>query len=319
MVKKINQTFTIPEEHANERLDQALAKLLSDFSRTQIKTWIENNQVTVNGQRCKSKLRLKGGELVNIEADLIPQLSWEAQNLPLEIIYEDEALLIINKPIGLVVHPGAGNKDKTLLNALLYHIPALRDLPRAGILHRLDKDTSGLLMVAKTPGALKKLGHQLKKRTVLREYQAVVYGKIISGGTIDAPMSRHPMQRKKMAVSTAEIAKPAITHYRVLEKYPAHTRLKIQLETGRTHQIRVHMAHIHHPVVGDSTYARLQLTKNITPELAQFLRQFKRQALHAYVLGLTHPTTGELMRFEIDLPDDLKQFISILKQDRDRK
>lgn len=310
-------TLTIPDEQADERLDQALAKLLPDYSRTQIQEWIASGQVLLNGKPSKGKLKVKGGENVSIEVTLKPQPEWEAQAIPLNIVYEDDAVIVINKPVGLVVHPGAGNSDRTLLNALLHHAPALQDLPRAGILHRLDKDTSGLLVVAKTAHALKDLSLQLKKRTLLREYQAIVYGTMISGGTVDAPLDRHPMQRTRRAV--VDTGKPAVTHYRIAEKYRAHTRLKIRLETGRTHQIRVHMAHIRHPIVGDSVYGgRIQLNKGMTPELVQALRQCKHQLLHAFALGFDHPETQEFMRFEAELTDEIKEMIALLKDDMAR-
>lgn len=314
MTDKINYQLVVPEDHAGERLDQALAKLMPDYSRTQIQDWIETGAILVDGKTTKGKTRLKGGEAIEVNAFIKPQPAWKAQDIHLPIVYEDEALIIINKPIGLVVHPGAGNSDSTLLNALLHHAPELKDLPRAGILHRLDKDTSGLMVVAKTAKSLQHLSHQLKKREILREYQAIVYGSMISGGTVDAPIERHHLQRKRMAVS--DTGKPSVTHYRIAEKYRAHTRLKLKLETGRTHQIRVHMAHIRHPIVGDPTYGgRVQLTKNMAPGLIELLRRFRRQALHAFGLGFTHPTTGEWMRWEIDLPDDMQQLILALRND----
>lgn len=310
-------TIVIPETHANERLDQALAKLLPEYSRTQIQDWIEAGAVLVNGSTMKGKLKVKGGETVSVTATIKPQPHFEAQPIPLNIVYEDEAVIVINKPIGLVVHPGTGNSDRTLLNALLHHAPTLQDLPRAGILHRLDKDTSGLLVVAKTAAALKSLSHQLKERTLLREYQAIVYGPMISGGCVDAPIDRHPLQRKRMAVS--DTGKTAITHYRIAEKFRSHTHLSLRLETGRTHQIRVHMNHIRHPIVGDATYGgRVQLSKGMTQGLIKALRQFKRQALHAFALGFDHPTTGEFVRFEIDLPEDMQQLLMELKEDKKR-
>jgi len=312
--KKTNYQLTIPEIHANKRLDQALAKLMPDYSRTQIQEWIATGSILVNGNLAKAKTKIKGGETVLIEATVKSQPQWEAQAIPLHIVYEDATLIIINKSVGMVVHPGAGNADRTLLNALLHHAPQLQSLPRAGIIHRLDKDTSGLLVIAKTLAALKSLSHQLKKRTLLREYQAIVYGTMISGGTINAPIDRHPLQRKRMAI--VETGKNAITHYRVAEKYRAHSRLKIRLETGRTHQIRVHMAHIHHPIIGDSVYGgRIQLSKSMSPELIDVLKQFKRQALHAFALGLIHPENNEFIRWEIDLPEDMKQLIHILRDD----
>jgi 23S rRNA pseudouridine1911/1915/1917 synthase len=312
--KKTQYTIIVPDIHANERLDQALAKLLPEYSRTQFQEWIEKGYVLVNDQPAKAKLKLKGSERIFIEAIPKVQPEWEAQDIPLQIVYEDEALLVINKPVGLVVHPGAGNTNSTLLNALLHHAPILQALPRAGIIHRLDKNTSGLLVIAKSALALKEISQQLKNRTMLREYQAVVYGKLISGGSINAPIDRHPLQRKRMAV--VDTGKPATTHYRVMERYPAHTHLKLRLETGRTHQIRVHMAHIRHPIVGDSVYGgRTQLSKGMSAELIQTLRQFKHQALHAFALGLTHPITNEWMYWQVDLPDDMQNLIQTLKND----
>lgn len=314
MVKKIHQTFIISDEYSHQRLDQALAKLMPDYSRTLIKEWITSGGVLVNNKIVPAKFRLKGQEKVVLEVNLPPPLQITAQAIPLSIIYEDTELLIINKPASLVVHPGPGNRDRTLLNALLYHNAQLAELPRAGILHRLDKDTTGLLVVAKTARSLKHLTAQLKKRTLVREYQAVVYGKVISGGTIEAPIGRHPLQRKRMAV--LETAKSAITHYRVLEKFRAHTLLKVTLETGRTHQIRVHMAHIHHPIVGDTIYGgRIQFAKQSTEALIFALRQFKRQALHAYGIEFFHPTLHKVMRLEIDLPDDIEHLIQVLRED----
>ncbi len=310
----LHHTLIIPDEYANVRLDQALAKLMPDYSRTQIQVWIEAGDLLVNNRAVKAKHKVKGGEQIVIHTTLEPAVISIAQPIPLNIIHEDDAIIIINKSIGMVVHPGAGNADHTLLNALLHHAPALQQLPRAGILHRLDKNTSGLLVIAKTANALKNLSLQLKKHELQREYQAIVYGKMISGGKVDAPIDRHPVQRKRMAV--VETGKTAVTHYRVAEKYRAHTRLTIQLETGRTHQIRVHMAHIHHPVVGDSVYGgRLRLTKKMTPALIDMLRQFKRQALHAFALGLTHPITQQWVRYEAPLPEDMQQLIAVLKAD----
>lgn len=314
MADKIKQQIIVPEIYANERLDSVLAKLLPDYSRTQIKEWIENGQVLVDNHSLKGKTKLKGGESVVIEADLKVQPVFEAQPINLDIVYEDDALMIINKPVGLVVHPGAGNSSNTLLNALLYHAPSLQELPRAGILHRLDKETSGLLIIAKTAKALKNLSHQLKQRTISREYQTIVYGTMISGGTVDAPIDRHHMQRKRMAVS--DTGKESITHYRVAEKFRAMTRLKVKLETGRTHQIRVHMSHIRHPIVGDPVYGgRVQLAKGMTQGLIDKLRSFKRQALHAFAITLTHPVTDEEMRWEIDLPEDMQLLLEALRND----
>lgn len=311
--KKIYR-LVISEEYKNQRLDQVLAKLLPEHSRMQIQKWIEANNILVNGYPVPAKTKMKGGESVLIEATIVAQSTWEPQAIPLEIVYEDEALMIINKPAGMVVHPGAGNQDRTLLNALLYHVPQLQILPRAGIIHRLDKDTSGLLVIAKTSLAYNKLTRQLKKRSLIREYQAIVYGVMISGSSIDAPIGRNPFKRKQMMIT--DTGKQAITHYRIAEKYRNYTRLKLRLETGRTHQIRVHLAHIHHPIVGDPTYGKsFHLTKNVSKELIDLLRQFKRQALHAFALGLVHPITNQPMRWEINLPDDMNNLIKALRKD----
>lgn len=314
MTEKIHITLTIPTLDQQTRLDQALAKLLPDYSRTQIQTWIKNADLTLDGLPTKTRANVKGGEVICIQALAKVQPDWEAQPLDLHIVYEDEAVLVINKPIGLVVHPAAGNLNHTLLNALVHHCPALKQLPRAGIVHRLDKDTSGLLVIAKTPLAVKQLTAQIKAHSMVREYQAIVAGVLISGGTIDAPVGRHPIARKQMKV--IDTGRPAVTHYRVIERYRAHTRIKVSLETGRTHQIRVHMAHIHHAVLGDQTYGgRLHIPKNSTPELIHLLRHFKHQALHAFHLGFIHPTTQKYVEWEVPLPEDIKQLITILKAD----
>ena len=318
MTEKIHYNLTIPDSLAGIRLDQALAKLLPDHSRSQIKTWLENGEIILNNQIPKAKTLIIGGENILINATAkAPPSTWEAQDIPLDIVLEDEQLLVINKPAGMVVHPAAGNSGNTLLNALLHHAPELQNLPRAGIIHRLDKDTTGLLIIAKTPQALKYLSHQIKTRTMTRLYQTVIFGILVSGGTIDEPITRHPIQRTKMAVH--ESGKEAITHYRVMERYRAHTRIKVQLETGRTHQIRVHMAHIHHPILGDPVYGgRLQLPKGATPELINALRSFKRQALHAAELKFTHPVTKELTTCLAPLPHDMEELIKILKYDNNQ-
>lgn len=311
------RTIIVPETQANQRVDHALATLMPEYSRTLIKEWIISGLVLINGNIIKAKTKVKNGDVISVEIKLKSYPQWEAQNIPISIVHEDEAVIVINKPVGMIVHPGAGNADHTLLNALLHHAPELQALPRAGLLHRLDKNTSGLLVIAKTASSLKHLSHQLKKRVLLREYQAVVNGTFISGGTIDAPIGRHPLQRKRMAV--IETGKPAITHYRIAEKYRTHTRLTMRLDTGRTHQIRVHMAYIHHPIVGDETYGgRIQISKHMLPELIQYLREFKRQALHAFALGFTHPLTHVFIRFEVDLPHDMQKLIHLLKIDSSR-
>lgn len=311
---KIQHTIIIPDNLCGMRLDQALAKLLPDYSRTQLQTWIKNAEITVDNKSAKAKDTVLGGETIQLSATLKQQPAWDAQAIALDIIYEDDDLLVINKPVGMVVHPAAGHKDSTLLNALLHHAPTLQQLPRAGIIHRLDKDTSGLLVIAKTQIALKELNKQLKARTITRIYQAIVLGVLASGGTIDEPIGRHPIKRKSMTV--IETGKPAITHYRVIERYRAYTRIKVQLETGRTHQIRVHMTHIHHPLLGDQTYGgRLQLPKGATPDLINQLRHFKRQALHASELGLIHPVTQQPLTWHAPIPNDMQTLIDVLKED----
>jgi 23S rRNA pseudouridine1911/1915/1917 synthase len=314
MTEKINRTSLIPDNLSGMRLDQALTKLWPDFSRTQLQEWIKNANILIDGKHLKAKEMVIGGEEVNLIASRKAQPAWEAQPIQLDIIYEDEALLIINKPVGMVVHPAAGNVNNTLLNALLHHAPELAQLPRAGIIHRLDKDTSGLLVIAKTHAALMNLTLQMKTRSITRIYQTVVSGILLSGGTINEPIGRHHIQRKRMAVT--ETGKPAVTHFRLVEKYRGHTRLKVQLETGRTHQIRVHMAHIRHPILGDQTYGgRLQLPRGASVELIDMLRKFKRQALHASELALTHPVTQKSMRWQAPLPQDMRELISVLRND----
>jgi len=314
MTDKIEHTFTIPDELGGMRLDQALSKYFPEFSRTQIQEWIKSGDITVNEKTRKARDTILGGETVTINAVRKTQPSFHAQPIALHIIYEDDDLIVINKPVGMVVHPAAGNHDNTLLNALLHHAPSLQALPRAGILHRLDKNTSGLLVIAKTHHALQHLSKQLKTHAIVRIYQAIVFGVMTSGGTIDQPIARHPIQRKRMAV--IETGKPAVTHYRIIERYRAYTRLKVQLETGRTHQIRVHMAYIRHPLLGDPVYGgRLQLPKGASPALIKKLREFKYQALHASELSLTHPVTQKIMSWQAPIPEDMQELIDILKID----
>ena len=257
---------------------------------------------------------MRGGEQVEIHVPSAPAITALAENIPLDVVYEDADLLVINKPPGLVVHPGAGNREGTLLNALLHHLPSLAALPRAGIVHRLDKDTSGLLVVAKTEPARQHLIAQLAARTVEREYVALIGGVLITGGTVEAPIGRHRHDRTRMAVSSR--GKQAVSHYRVLKKYRAHTLAQIKLESGRTHQIRVHMAHLHHPVVGDPVYGgRLRLPKGCSESLAEQLRGFKRQALHAVKLSLVHPVTGKKMSWAASVPQDMGALMEILAHD----
>ena len=297
------------------RLDQALAEILSQYSRSRIKTWILDGHVQVNGTVMdKPKERVLGGEKIRIDTVIEEEVNHQAENIPLNIVYEDDAILVINKPRDLVVHPGAGNPNGTILNALLYHYPDIANVPRAGIVHRLDKDTTGLMVVAKTIEAQTRLVELLQLREITREYEAVAMGIITAGGTVDEPITRHPTKRTHMAVFPT--GKPAVTHYRVMERYRLHTRLRLRLETGRTHQIRVHMAHIAHPLIGDPLYGgRPRPPKGASQEFMQVLRNFDRQALHATMLRLFHPITGEQMQWDAPIPEDMQQLIKVLQDD----
>lgn len=296
------------------RLDQAAAQLFTGFSRERLKGWIEDGRLLVNGAVRRPKDRVVEGEELVLDAEPAIETSAGAEDIPLNILYEDEDLLVIDKPAGLVVHPGAGNPAGTLLNALLHHCPALVGIPRAGIVHRLDKDTSGLLVVAKTLLAQVSLVDQLKDKTVHREYEAVVWGVLTSGATVDAPIGRHPQDRLRMAV--VQNGKPAVTHYRVIKRFRAHTHVRVMLETGRTHQIRVHMAHTGHPLAGDPVYGgRARSPKGATQELLEALRAFPRQALHARRLSLVHPVTGNTLSWESPLPADFVGLLQVLTQD----
>ncbi len=309
-------TAHVPPQLAGLRLDQALAQLFPAYSRARLAGWIRTGQAAVDGETWRPRDKVRGGELITLNALAEAQGEWRAQPIALDVVYEDAELIVINKPPGLVVHPGAGNPEGTLLNALLHHAPELRTIPRAGIVHRLDKDTSGLLVVARTHQAQKSLVKQLQTHTVRREYAALVNGEIIAGGCIEAPLARHRVSRTRMAVTQSGQGKAAITHYRVQERFRAHTLVKVMLETGRTHQIRVHMAHIRHPVVGDPAYGgRLRLPPSCSEELREALRTFKRQALHAAQLALTHPATGEMMEWSAPLPADMTHLLKLLRKD----
>lgn len=307
-------TATIPHEMAGMRLDQALALLFPDYSRARLQYWIRNSQVMVDDRQLRPRDKVQGGEAVELIATADEVIKWQAEPIPLDIIHEDEALLVINKPAGLVVHPGAGNQAGTLLNALLGYAPELAAVPRAGIVHRLDKDTSGLMVVARTLTAHKHLVDQLQARTLKREYEAIVCGVMTAGGEVNVPVGRHPVHRTRMAVG--DRGKTAVTHYRVIDRFRAHTHIRVRLETGRTHQIRVHMAHIHYPIVGDAQYGgRLRLPKGASPALIESLRGFKRQALHAIQIGLQHPVTGEWGQWEVSLPPDMAGLLRVLRAD----
>lgn len=316
-MNKIQLNATIPAELAGERLDSALATLFPAYSRSRIKTWITEQAVLINGHSAKPRDKVSTSDTVQILATVPLQNNWQSANIPLDIIYEDSDLLVINKPAGLVVHPGAGNPENTLLNAILHHYPEAQHLPRGGIVHRIDKDTTGLLVIAKTIEAHTALVQQLQDHEIEREYLAVCQGLIISGGTVNEAIARHPTKRTHMAISAS--GKKAVTHYRLVEKFKGHTFIRVNLETGRTHQIRVHMAHLKHPLVGDQTYGgRTMLQKNVSAELKLALAQFKRQALHAHSLTLTHPRTGEEHTWTCELPEDFKQLLATLKKDKER-
>ena len=299
---------------AGQRLDQALAVLFGDFSRSRLQQWIREGRVRVDGRVLRGRDRVSGGERVDLDAVLESQGEVQAQAIPLAVVYEDEHLLVIDKPADLVVHPAAGNWEGTLQNALLHADPGLAVLPRSGIVHRLDKDTSGLLVVARTPAAHRRLVEALQARAVKREYRALVAGVVVAGGTVEAPIGRHPTARTRMAVTTA--GKPAVTHYRALERFRAHSYLRVNLETGRTHQIRVHLAHVRHPIVGDPVYGgRPQLPPRPLPALVEALRGFGRQGLHAHRLGLAHPATGEWLEWESPIPADMARLLDALRAD----
>lgn len=303
--------FVVPADCAGQRFDQALARLLPEYSRSRLQSWIGEGQALLDGVQVPAKQKVWGGETVSVCPQSHPsELPHRAQDIALNLVYEDDTLLVINKPAGLVVHPGSGNWEGTLLNALLHHAPQLEGVPRAGIVHRLDKDTSGLLVVAKTITAQTALVRQLQARSVKREYLALAWGEVGRDGTVDAPIGRHPTQRVKMAVIAD--GKPAVTHYRVDERFPGCTLLRCRLETGRTHQIRVHLASIGFPLVGDAVYA--QGARRSDPRLRELLQGFPRQALHATRLALVHPHSGETQEWHVPLPPDMESLLRRLRE-----
>ena len=303
---------TVPPELAGERLDRALARMFPQYSRTRLKDWITRGLVTIDGATLRPRDTLAGGERVRLRPETLPAVTSGPEDIALDVAWEDEALLAVNKPPGLVVHPGAGNLRGTLMNGLLHHVPALADLPRAGIVHRLDKDTSGLLLVGKTLEAHTALVRQMSAREITRIYLAVCTGALTGGGTIDAPIGRHPVDRLRMAVR--EQGKPAVTHYRVLERFPAHTYISVRLDTGRTHQIRVHFAWRRHPLVGDPLYGgRFAVPAGAGERLQSALRDFRRQALHAAELTFAHPLTGAAVHIRAPLPGDFEALLAALR------
>lgn len=305
----------IPLDYVGRRLDRVLALLFPAHSRAQLQLWLRAGHVTLAGAPAmRASDKVKGGEAVSLRVPASPPAAWAAEAIALDVVYEDEHLLVLDKPAGLVVHPGAGNPAGTLLNALLHRAPELGALPRAGIVHRLDKDTSGLLVVARTELARRDLIEQLQAHTLAREYLCIVNGVMIAGGTVDAAIGRHRHERTRMAVD--ERGKPAVSHYRVAEKFRAHCLLNVRLESGRTHQIRVHMAHLQYPLVGDPVYGgRMRLPKDAGAELVASLRAFKRQALHAHGLGLEHPATGESLHWTRPPPADFAALVAALRAD----
>ncbi|EKO3409399.1 23S rRNA pseudouridine(1911/1915/1917) synthase RluD [Vibrio fluvialis] len=315
MAQQIELTHTVKESQLGQRLDQAVAELFTDFSRSRLKEWLLEGKVMVNGAVVtKPRTKVMGGEAITVQAELEDEQRWEAQDIPLNIVYEDDDIIVINKPRDLVVHPGAGTPDGTVLNALLFHYPPIAEVPRAGIVHRLDKDTTGLMVVAKTVPAQTRLVRELQKRNITREYEAIAIGKMTAGGMIDKPIGRHSTKRTLMAVSP--LGKPAVTHYRVAEHFREHTRLRLRLETGRTHQIRVHMAYLQHPLLGDTAYGgRARIPKGATQELTDMIRGFDRQALHAVMLRFAHPITGEELEFHAPVPDDMVVMTEALRED----
>ena len=305
----------LPPQAAGRRLDQALADALPEFSRSRLKRWIDGGMLRVDGRAPRPRDIVAGGERIELDAPDEDAVESIAQALPLAIAWEDADVLVVDKPAGLVVHPGAGNPDRTLQNALLAHDPRLSKVARAGIVHRLDKDTSGLLIVARSEVARTTLADALAAREIHREYQAVCVGVMTAGGRIDAPIDRHPVDRLRMAVRQS--GREAVTHYRVIERFRSHTWVRVTLETGRTHQIRLHLSHAGYPLVGDPVYGkRLAIPRGATPALTEALRGFRRQALHAARLTFPHPRDGRLIEVESALPADFKALVTALKRDR---
>ena len=315
MSTQISLKAAVPEQLAGNRLDQIAAKLFPDYSRAKLQDWIKAGSLLVNEKQLRPRDRLQTGDVLVVETELAYSEEWQPEAMPLDIVFEDEHLLVINKPLNVVVHPAAGNREHTLLNGLLHYCPNLAELPRAGIVHRLDKDTTGLMVVAKSLASHTDLVRQLQAREVVREYEAIVQGFLTGGGTIDAPLGRHPVSRKKRAV--VQSGQQAVTHYRVITRFRSHTHVRVKLETGRTHQIRVHMAHIKHPIIGDPVYGgRLQLPAACSEELAESLKNFRRQALHACRLQLSHPLLHTPLAWESVRPEDMEQLLKSLSADQ---
>ncbi len=310
------RTARIPMAAAGRRFDQVLAELFPEYSRSRLAAWIKSGDALLDGRQVAPREIVHGDEEVSLRDHATQEVPLAPEAITLDIRYEDADVLVVGKPVGLVVHPGAGNPAGTLQNALLHHDPKLAEVPRAGIVHRLDKDTSGLMVVARNLRAHHALVAQLAERDVHRQYEAIVLGRLIAGGTVDAPIGRHPRDRVKQAIVEGPHGRPAVTHYRVRERFRAHTLVQCTLETGRTHQIRVHMAHIRHPLVGDTLYGGgLKLPRGATPELTEALRGFRRQALHAERLEFAHPASGRTISVEMPRPADMQALIETLRRD----
>jgi 23S rRNA pseudouridine1911/1915/1917 synthase len=314
----IDLQMTVPVALGGQRFDRVAADLFPEFSRVRLQAWIKSGELRVDGEARLPKEKLIAGTKLSLRTELRPvDDSWQPEAIELAIVYEDEDILVLDKPAGLVVHPAAGHADGTLLNALLHHCPDLNVVPRAGIVHRLDKDTTGLMVVAKNLGAQTALVAQLQARSVHREYEAVATGVLVGGGTVNAPLGRHARDRKRQAV-LANGGKEAITHYRVLRRFRAHTHIRCLLETGRTHQIRVHMMHIHHPLLGDPVYGgRFKKPAGAGLGLIEAIRAFPRQALHARRLELQHPRSGEKLSWETPVPEDMRELLAVLAADNE--
>jgi 23S rRNA pseudouridine1911/1915/1917 synthase len=303
----------IPDRLIGQRIDSAMAQMLPDYSRSKITTWVRSGGALINGKTFKPKEKILGGEIVTLNIKAEKTNDWKAEDIPLDIVFEDDDIIVVNKPVGLVTHPGAGNWTGTLANALLHYDPSLANLDRAGIVHRLDKNTSGLMVVARSELAQKNLVEQLQTHAVSREYSAIVYGHMISGGTVDEPIGRDPKDRIRQAV--VEDGKDAVTHYRVIDRFAHHTHVKAILETGRTHQIRVHLSYIGHPLIADPMYGgKIRFPKKADDHLKNALKKFNRQALHAKKLTLTHPITLEQMSWKVPLPQDLQDLLKVLQE-----
>ncbi|MDC0963971.1 23S rRNA pseudouridine(1911/1915/1917) synthase RluD [Candidatus Pseudothioglobus singularis] len=308
-----NVQIIIPKRMEGERIDIALAKMLPEFSRSKITAWIKSGEAVIYGKKFKPKDKVSGDEVIILSANRNQNTIWLAEDIPINVIFEDEDIIVLNKQFGLVTHPGSGNWSGTLANALLHYDSSLEALDRAGIVHRLDKNTSGLMVVAKNLKSQKNLVEQLQNHSVSREYSAIVYGHMISGGTINEPLGRDPNDRVKQTV--LRNGRDAITHYRVIDRFKSHTHVKAILETGRTHQIRVHLSHIGYSLVGDSIYGgRVRYPKRASESLKNELLNFKRQALHSKKLTLKHPKSGELLSWKIPLPEDMIMLLNVLKE-----